>query len=365
MRRHAPCGWPIDIGMFAQPSGSTSVWQGGDARYFDSATSALAVAIGAARGARVPSAEPCEVLLPAYGCPNLVAAAEFAGARQRFVDFAVGTATPVEVAVPADGAAMQVVVDFCGVPAQLRDANGAARAGVIHDLAQSYQPFLRRWTQSAPLTVVSFGRAKPLSLTLGGALLGAGGPAAAQPVTRGAPRVRARLYNLSMQPRVFALLARLPFLGIGMTRFRPLQAVREFDAQFGRWVGAAIAEFQRRQQTVLAGTRRALEFAAECGLSMPFEPTRLPADLPLWRLPVCFEHAEAAEQFARAGAGVGVSRLYRRTLPELVGVGAGEARERWPNAWRLSRTLVTLPTHGRLAESDWQMLKRLATRKGN
>jgi hypothetical protein len=363
MMRHSPAGRRIQAGVFKPQANydSANRWSPVAARYFDSGTSALAVAIGEALATRA-NVKSAEVLLPAYACPNLVAAAVFAGARHRFVDFHAGGSSPSSDDLRSSAAAdhLSVVVDFCGVPTA-----AAPLPGLIQDMAQSYAPFLARWTPLSGRTVVSFGRAKPVSLTLGGALLGDPGtmPAAPDEVRSSSLQRRARIYNLSLDPRVFGVLARLPFLGIGDTRYQPLPAVRALAGDFPALADAAVREFRLQQATAVEGTRRALRFAAEQGLTLPFDLGRLPADLPLWRVPVLFDEASGAEAFANAAAPYGVSRLYRKTLPEFLGVDAETARRQWPNAWHLSRTLVTLPTHGRLAEADWTRLGRLLESK--
>jgi len=366
MMRHSPAGRRIQAGVFQPPAShdNASRWSPVAARYFDSGTSALSVGIAEALASRGKSG-PAEVLLPAYACPNLVAAAVHAGASHRFVDFRAGGSAPSADDLSANLAAghISVIVDFCGVP-----AISGSSGDLIHDMAQSHAPFLAGWTPLARRTVVSFGRAKPVSLTLGGALLGDSGAAPVTPdeVKSASIQHRARIYNLSLDPRVFGVLARLPFLGIGDTRYQPLSGVRALAGDYPALVAAAVREFRLQQAAAVEGTRSALRFATEQGLTLPFDVNLLPADLPLWRLPVLLDDAAQAEAFANAAAAFGVSRLYRKTLPEFLGVDSETARSRWPNAWHLSRTLVTLPTHGRLGDADWAQLRRpLGNKKRN
>jgi hypothetical protein len=354
MKRHPPSGRPIDARVF-QSGDAAARWSPVTTRYYDSGTSALAIALREALAADAAASK--DVVLPAYACPNLAAAAAFAGARHRFVDFEPGGSTP---AVDAT-AGIDIAVDFCGVP--------SARIGpaTIHDMAQSHAPFLADWTPRARRTVVSFGRAKPVSLTMGGALLGDAGSASAsaQAVAAASLQRRAWIYNLSLDPRMFGVLARMPFLGIGATRYEPLADARVLEGDFPTLATAAVQEFRRNSREAFEGTRRALQFATDAGLAVPFDTGRLPAGLPLWRMPVLLEDETQADAFAAAAASMGVSRLYRRTMPEFLGVDANEAKERWPHAWQLSRTLVTLPTHGRLDEASWQRLGRLLKENKN
>jgi dTDP-4-amino-4,6-dideoxygalactose transaminase len=51
--------------------------------------------------------------------------------------------------------------------------------------------------------------------------------------------------------------------------------------------------------------------------------------------------------------------MYRRTLPEFLGRSASIAARDFPNAFDLSRRLVTLPTHARLTQSELFRLRDL------
>jgi dTDP-4-amino-4,6-dideoxygalactose transaminase len=364
MKRHAPAGRPIVSAIFERASRSPAVeWCDADARYFDSATSALAVAVREYQEAGTIVAKP-RVLLPAYACPNLIAAVLFGGGIPEFVDFAPGGSTTSRASLQVDAGDIAVLVDFCGVPAHAGSLSGNATgqpAALIHDLAQSYLPFTNGWNPIASRTVVSFGRAKPVSLTQGGALLTRGVPFVRDPAAEDASRIRSRsrVYNISLNSIAFGVLSRLPFLGIGTTELRPVDTIRALDTSFEALATSAIQQYRLEQDAIYEGTARALQFVAEHDLQLPFDPEVLPANLPLWRVPVLLKSEEAADNFSRRAKRFGVSRLYRRTLPEFTQVSADEARTRWPNAWKLSRTLVTLPTHGRLGATEWERLASL------
>lgn len=351
MMRHAPAGRRIAADVWTRADAPR--WSPVRTRYFDSATAALAVAIEEELGG---SSDERVVRLPAYACPNLVAATVHAGARPLFVDFLPGGALPTLTEMIGPGAGVAVAVDFCGVPTPA--GSGPRSAGrLVHDLAQSFAPFMPGWQPLTSRSVVSFGRAKPVSLTRGGALLGGEAPARARDaVEPGGFALRARAYNLSLNPLAFGVLARLPFLGIGATVYHELDEVRAFGEAFAARADAAVRSFRATRDAISEGTRRALDFARGAAFSLPFDVAGLPPGLPLWRLPVTLADAAAARHFAERGARFGVSRLYQKTLPEILGTSSEEARQRWPHAWQLSRTLVTLPTHGRLDDDDWGRL---------
>lgn len=224
-----------------------------------------------------------EVVIPAYTCFSVPAAAVAAGLRVRLAD--VDDRGRLELAsLPPDAldrAAAVVVCNLFGVPeplAPIREAAEGAGARVIDDAAQA----LGGRTAEGPCggrgvpAVLSFGRGKPLSALGGGALLwpdaagegepggagttgpGAGaprppgatlahdlaasGPASAKteeapapaavaadggalpgpgPAARAGAILRGLAWNAARRPAVFDRLRRIPALHIGETRFDP------------------------------------------------------------------------------------------------------------------------------------------------
>jgi hypothetical protein len=313
--------------------------------------------------------------LPAYGCPNLLAAALQAQAEPEFLDLAPGTLVPA----PRDllhhlrqGDSVVVSVDPFGsssFDAEFLGAlDGPLRRRLVHDLAQSFAPFDPQWHAVARATIVSFGRAKPVSLTMSGLLLTTpeqrdgrspdepvGGDVSAALQAKLLMRVLA--YNMSLRPAVFGALCRLPFLGIGSTRFEPLDDVTQVGAGVAHYVTAAAVQLDMERERLGAATEQMLQIALEAGAEVPAAvqavtgPTR-----PLWRIPVVHQSEAVAQRFSQCAAHLGVSRLYGRTMGEFAGIDPVQAQRRWPVAWRLARTLTTLPSHGRLGEQERQQL---------
>ena len=369
---HPPAGRPISLGALwrSRHSSAVSPWPDHDVRYFDSGTSALAEAVR--QRACQMSTRPVRVLLPAYGCPNLLAAVLAAEAKPEFIDIDADTlamaSSPLHSAMQR-GDCLVVWVDMFGVPTA-EGAEPALRDRLIHDLAQSYAPYLPGWRAVARHTIVSFGRAKPLSLTEGGALLTVPapepaprvGPAADEPPESMSFRrlarllLRAAIYNRCLGRVSYGVLRALP-TGVGDTEFTPLEQIRAVGNGTGRMAFELRRELQRRVADVEASTRAMCDLVERAGL--PLHPlVRQGVVRSLWRVPVRHRSAAEAEFFANAAAPLGVSRLYGRSLPEFSGVAADAARERWPNAWNFARQLTTLPTHGRL---DGAQIRRLGT----
>lgn len=174
-----------------------------------------------------------EVVVPAYCCFSVPAAAVAAGLRVRLVD--VGDDTQIDLdqlgRLPLDRAAAIVVCNLFGIPERTRpvvDLARAAGAAVIDDAAQS----LGGQSPEGPVGgrgavgVLSFGRGKPLSALGGGALAWDRSPAdseapAPNPPQRWRALSRALLHRVALSPFVFPWLASVPQLGIGETIFEP------------------------------------------------------------------------------------------------------------------------------------------------
>ncbi len=142
----------------------------------DSGTLALVLAI------RMVVPPNGTIALPAYGCPDLLAASVFAGVRLRFYDLDPRTLSPDPDSVRAAlarGAEAVVVAHWYGYPADVRAVTALAResgAVVIEDAAQHGEGKLdgAALGTTGPLTVLSFGRGKGTTAGSGGALLAIG-----------------------------------------------------------------------------------------------------------------------------------------------------------------------------------------------
>lgn len=263
-------------------------------------------------------------------------------------------------ALLSDGDHIVVHVDAFGLDTlswlgPLADSAGM-RNRLVHDLAQSFAPFAAHWRPHSPRSVLSFGRAKPASLTMGGALLST---AQANPRTAVSkvPEIamaawqcaaRSTLYSLSLRAGLFGLLSRIPALGIGQTKFVPLDAVGRLAGPWPGAVSAAALHVRRNLDAYRGDSMTMLHLARDAGLTVP-GATRPGVDqMPLWRVPVLCATSRDAGELAARGAHLGVSRLYGRSIPEIMGMSAEEASRQWPNAVSIASRLITLPTHGRL-----------------
>ena len=146
-----------------------------DSVFVNSGTAALSLAVKLSLRKKRIQQSP-EVVLPAYGCPDLIAAVVAQGARPVLVDLAQGrpwmNLEAVENAI-TDNTVAIIAAGFVGIPERLfalraiADKNNVA---LIEDSAQVFPPYSCS-NGLADYLVLSFGRGKPINLMGGGALL--------------------------------------------------------------------------------------------------------------------------------------------------------------------------------------------------
>ncbi len=330
--------------------------------WLNSGTAALAAALIAALACR-PGRR--EVLLPAYACPDLIAAALFAGARPVLVD--CGADDPafdpdaLERACSERVAAV-VAVNFLGIAERLPElAARAARCGalLIEDCAQW-------WPEAPPAApvaarVVSFGRGKPVNLLGGGALLLPEGSELAQAVR--APEhtmpalgtLKRRVFAALLHPLPYGLLSRLPGLGLGETRYHALDAIMAMDRVRRELAATNIGAWLARSRWREA---RIAELLDDCA-GVELLPRRLAARAGrLLRYPLLFVDRAHRDTVLRRLRDLGASAFYEVELPRVRGVDAVlSPLPPVPDATRFAERLLTLPLHDRVSERH---LRRMA-----
>lgn len=372
LRSLRPAGNRIDL-CHPSPDAASVIPDHWHTRFVDSGTSALGLALKEAVD-RAAHPDPI-VLLPAYGCPDLLSATVFAGARARLVDLMPDRPwldhEALQSAIDERVVAI-VAVNFLGIEEQLDALQSiAARHGIplIHDCAQSFQAGIE-----SPLdtVILSFGRGKPVSLLGGGAVLTRMSPANSG---KGAPlpkatagnrirfRAKATAYNLLARPGAYWIPERIPFLRLGETRYKALENIAPASP-------AALAYLQSNAQRHTRSTgesRRRLR----AGLGTLDVPglVDLPArcnvddDAPLLRYPLLLPDKakrDAVLQQLRH-AGLGASSFYDAVLPDIEGVPFDAVIEPdlLPNARSFAERLLTLPCHDDVESRDVDAMLRI------
>lgn len=372
--RQTPAGERIDLRSIIAPQPFPCVgeapidsWQA-----FGSGTMALTAAM---QFARLRTEGSPRVLVPAYSCPDILAAAQFAGLIPEFVDLAPGQTAPAKASVIDGiraGIRLVLIVDLFGIGHDLREIGSAARAcgtQVIHDQAQCHAgPGAGTVSGDVNFVVVSRGRGKPATLLHGGATWARDAAAFKAFVeshyrvhswSAAGTAIRAAAYNTALGAVVYGGIARLPFLRLGDTR---LQALRDVVRLPSHWNRCAAAQLQDHVRHLDGRRRRTLalcEIVAGSRLAVPADVLAVAGLNGLNRLPVICRDPDQARRLCADGASVGVSGMYGKTLPEFIGVSAESAAESVPNGYSLSRALITLPTHSRMTGRPLTQLKAL------
>jgi len=300
-----------------------------------------------------------EVVVPAYCCFSVPAAAVAAGLRVRLVDVDARGAIDAGrlAALPLENAAALVVANLFGIAEPIEPLRALAqRAGValIDDAAQTLgaESSEGRVGARGDVGLLSFGRGKPLSGLGGGALAwprrpqGFPAPGIPAPARRTA-QLRALAYGAALRPEIFRWLAALPGLHVGETRFDPSFATGPID---GASLVLCAARFPRIGVLAKARAARAKALAALLREHTRFTPILAPpgARGVYPRLAVLApDRATRTAALARlASAGVGASGFYPSALGEIAALRSFlEGASQQPGAEDLAGRILTLPTH--------------------
>ncbi len=223
--------------------------------WFPSGTAALAIAIRLASRRR-PLSKPA-VLLPAYACPDIVSAAQWAGVEPRLVDNQPESPwlSHERIHEALIGSVVAIVAPhFLGVRQSLqglRDTIDDRDVVLIEDSAQ-LGPNSRAFSPEADLVVLSFGRGKPIPVG-GGVFLARNNwiSLLEDELSRLCVVCQSRwhwnakrvLQNVAMSRLGYQVALNMPFLHVGKTRFKRLTTVQRLDGDAVTLSESAIASW--------------------------------------------------------------------------------------------------------------------------
>jgi hypothetical protein len=325
---------------------------------YASGTAALAQAM--ARSAARTSVKNPEVIIPAYGCPDLVAACVYASVYPRLVDIAPSRWSydlgSLESALSHNTVAI-VAVNLLGLgdgAAELGRLCNERRISLIQDSAQHLPRESSDWP--GDYIVLSFGRGKPLNLLHGGALISSLGDKDSAHIGPTDHSARTRLlgsraaavaFNVLTRPAIYGILSALPGTGLGDVIYNPLSNPNRLPERAWQRVGAAFELYRQKasyQRDVWVSAMHewsdlGLAALAPSGSPLPAEPLRLALVAP--------DRAGRdvlVDKFNQAG--LGASPFYGTDLtgvggiPEIV-----KSQGTFPNASALADRFFTLPSH--------------------
>jgi len=337
-----------------------------------SGTAALAAAIWLARLSR-PEVTLPQVILPGYGCPDLVAAARFAGVEPLLVD--IGADDPgyelqaLQAALSTRVVAV-VAVNFLGIAERLKQLRECltvhgCNAVLIEDDAQWF-PEVTQESARGDLVCTSFGRGKPVSL-LGGGLLWVDSAHTALidrlPITAALEpgrslRLKVALINALLRPRLYGLINRNPLFSLGQTHFKPLHELRELDVRRRQLLPANIAAHLTRSREIENKLSNLLSKIPGL-IDLPTEAGERSGRLLRYPL-LCRDRAQRDRLWAAMNAaGLGATAMYQSVLPDVDGVGAVQVAGPLSGARRFADRLLTLPVHAAVTDRHLQRVADL------
>lgn len=378
IRRLRPVGEPIENRSSTQNPG----------RWFDplrthfyaSGTTALAAAIGAARR-RHPTNHP-EVILPAYGCPSLVAAVLYNDATPILVDL---TANQVSIDIDSLKAHLSsdtvavVSVDLFGLasvtPAH-RNLIKDQRCTLIRDCAQSHFLTTDTTLHDDELIVLSFGRGKPISVLTGGAVLHSPDQTFALPATPAAnenfiagplTRLKFEAYNLAIKPCFYGLTDYLP-IDLGATRYHQLDHMAGMSTAATAFLPTNLARIPDPLTKIRQYYEKILSSPSHQGwldICQLMDPDRTQK---LLRYAALAPSKLARDQIMtdRNARQLGLTTLYHDTLPlidNMPPVFDTQTDTSFPNATRFADRLITLPYYSDITASDLAKIERVISTK--
>lgn len=353
-------------------------WEGlYETRFVDSGTSALSLAIRIARDLK-PSVREPEVILPGYGCPDLIAAAYAQGVTPVLVDLAAHSPwmdTALVRSKLSDNTVAIVAVNFLGLASPLEElAELARRSGslLIEDSAQRMPPSSAQ-TIKADLLVLSFGRGKPVNLMGGGALLvshtledQARKSLSRFPVDSERATLKwflqRQVFNLLVSRILFGLLERIPALRLGETRFHPLERITLKNPIPGL-LASGLSRFKRAPdyRCELGQKLKALDQNGWICLPETQNHTD-PGNTRLLRYSLLAPDDATRDHSVRIlnQAGVGANPFYGDVLPAIPGVvGSLRGAEGLECAKDFASRLITLPVHEDVTSADIEHMAKV------
>lgn len=372
---------PVGDAVRAEPSCPPPGFEGFQAIWVQSGTAALALAMLHIRAGRPDITAP-EVIVPGYGCPDLVSAAVYAGCRPVVVD--IGENDPgydlraLENAVSPHTVAV-MAVNFLGIRERSREIRGILPSPValLEDNAQCHPEPETLSRLAGDYVVTSFARGKPASVLGGGLLLVRDTLEVDQKwlhrVVRSATnmdakhriqyRSRLALYNVLRHPNCYYWIEKTPFLQLGKTRYRPLDNVLAMPGYMRSMVSCNLGEYlnaSRWREDMLDDLMGGLTSTIPLATDLSHRRGRL------LRYPVLCESERNRNRIWRRlrALGLGASPMYGLPLPNIHGVRQKillPAEVRGAN--RFSERILTLPVHSNVKEHHLQKIAAILARE--
>lgn len=364
-----PVGNPI---VLSQAACSLDI-PGYHGHWLDSGTSALALAILDAR-----SAHPCpkpEVILPAYGCPDLVAACVYAGCIAKLVDIERDGCgydlDQLQQALTANTVAV-VGVNFLGIRENWAGILAILSkwdfpVATIEDNAQWFPDLATPELFYSDHIIFSFGKGKPISLLGGGALFSRKPSAAAAQIKDKSSSSRLFLnakylaFNALLTPSIYWFLNHNPIFKPGATVYHPLNAIYLMDDARLNRLAPNYLKYANRQNSVAQAINTLL---CDCNFTDHLYPRINTKNRKLLRYPILCHSADQRDHLLKklSAAGLGATAMYQKALVDLDCPAALiNTQLSQENARNFAQRFITLPCHSGVQPVHLSRLKAVLT----
>lgn len=286
------------------------------------------------------------LVLGAYGCPDIVAAALRGGFKVRLVEINPRTLE----ANLGDSNAEEDVFLLSNLYGLVDSVLGLTKYKLIDDACQAALSFDgEQRVGGRGLGVLSFGRGKAVCGIGGGAIVGFGET----------PEViseklfslsKLLVYSVLEKPSLYSIPSSLPFLKLGETRFK--SEYRDSPLSTGQVATALAAIKKFDKEAEIRKTNQELWLKALTGLNLilPISERPFQSNAVLTRFPILVPKNRDRVFTELLKAGLGASTSYPTTLDKLCS-GYVEGGS-FHGANQVALQIITLPTHRYVAESD-------------
>lgn len=348
--------------------------------WLDSGTSALALALILIREKSSDISEP-KVLIPAYACPDLIAAAEFAKVKPVLVDICPSDPSfdLERLRENIDQSTVAVLaVNFLGIKERLSEIKAMlpSHTFLLEDNAQWYPEFEDQ-PSYGDFVITSFGRGKPASILGGGLLLVRKelndtnidelNIIEASELDRTKPpfssTIKILIYNILLVPYIYFWLLKIPFIHIGETAFKALDVITEMPRWRKKLLGINLRRYLQNRSAALISQYQGL-FASHSKFSV-IANDNADRNNRMLRYPILCCSSDMRDRFFAdlQRLGLGATKMYQRPLLEIDGVKARvDSNGENINAAGFARRLITLPVHEGVSERHVAMLTKLLER---
>lgn len=362
---------PVGDAIVCHEKGTLPKFVGFHSQFVDSGTSALALACLIANTLSDVSAP--EIIIPAYGCPDLASAALYAKCKIVLVDVCSKYDASYDLDALTESVTENTVavlgVSLLGVRERLAEIKSVLPEGVlfIEDNAQWCLELNEQHALVGDMSISSFGRGKPASVLGGGLLLISDEingrlqekdstffekEINKNDISRSVlKRIKISVYNYLLCPAIYFWLSRNPWLKIGETVFHPLDSIKKMDdfsykilpENFKRFTQRSMQQQHRIDQYVQSSINY-----SSIGLSADESNKQRRARLLRYPLLCHDEKIATLTMAALYKKGLGATRMYQKPLDEILKATPDvqfTVRRDLKNAKGFASRLITLPLH--------------------